>query len=239
MNISGYGPGGGKGGAMVVRYRTSDGTYFNALFGHIVIDLKKFPVGTLVRPGQLIATLNNYKPPHLHFGIHKGAASPKALASTPKKFKNTVSMLMGHTFEYTKDASGTMTPQVYGFVDPAAWLIGRSPWQRISPAPSRPAVPKRTSHASTFIVSGSVCASAGRLYEPVSVTVVAQRLVNGSWMRAGHWHGTISNPAKGAPRYNVRVHIATAGTWRLVVQTQETMDWTSASATPSKTFRVY
>jgi hypothetical protein len=237
MDISGYGPGGGKGGAMVVRYRGSNGTYFNALLGHIVIDLKKFPVGTLVSPGQVLAKLNAYDPPHLHFGIRQGTSFPSKLKSTPYAFRNTVSMLMGHTFEYTKDASGTMTPQTYGFVDPAAWLIARSPWVRIAARPARPVVPKRVSHLTTFSVGGSFNASS--VVEAVGVTVAGERYENHLWVRRAHWHGTIVNAGTGRTRYTARVRIAAQGTWRLTVQVPQTMDWTEANTTPSRNVVVY
>ena len=237
MNVGGYGPGGGKGGAMVVRYRTASGAYFNALFGHIVINLKKFPVGTLVKPGEVVAKLNAYNPPHLHFGIRKGTSFPKALKSTPKKFRGTVSMLMGHTFEYTRSASGTMKPQTYGFVDPSAWLIARGPWLRIAAAPSKPSAPKRASHTKTFTVSGSF--NATRIVEPVKVTIVGERFEGGSWVRRTRWHGSIAKVSGARGRYTARIRVKSTGLWRLTIHVPQNMDWTAGASPASRHIRIY
>jgi hypothetical protein len=236
MDVSGYGPGGGRGGAMVVRYRDSASTYFDALLGHVVIDIKKFPVGTLVRPGQPIAKLNAYDPPHLHFGIRKGASFPKPLPSTPHKFENTVGMLMGHTFEYSKNASGTLVPQTYGFVDPAAWLIARSPWVRVAAAPAAPSTPKRVSRGTTFKTSGSF--NATRVIEAVPVTLIGERLEGGHWVRRAHWHGSIGRVNGAAAHYDAAIRVSSSGTWRLRLQVPETMDWTAADSASSKRFTV-
>jgi len=231
MDISGYGPGGGKGGAMVVRYRTSAGRYFSALYGHVVFDPEKFPVGKLVKPGQVLATLNRYDPPHVHFGIRGGVGFPRPLSSTPDKFENTVSMLMGHTFEYSRNASGTMVPQTYGFKDPADFLITREPWLRVAPAPSRPKTPSSARRGTAFRVSGSIAATGVACSAPV--TIIGERRVGSTWVRSGHWHGT-SSKATGPAPYSAIVKVSAAGTWRFTTTVPETMDWTAAASTPSR-----
>lgn len=235
MDVSGYGPGGSKGGAIAVRYRTSTGGYFTALYGHVVIDVKKYPVGKLVRPGQVLATLNLYDPPHVHFGIHAGVGFPKPLASTPKAFRSSVSMLMGHTFEYSKNASGTMVPQTYGFKDPAAFLLTRAPWLRTDAAPSRPKTPASARRGIAFTVSGSVCATG--VASSVPVTIVGERLVGTAWVRGGHWHGTIATTA-GPACYTATVKVGVAGTWRFTASVPETMDWTAGISTASRQVKV-
>lgn len=95
--VGGYGSGGARGGALVVRYRAADGAWFTALYGHL-----DNPRGSgHVSAGEVIGYSNTYSPPHLHFAIHPGfdAASPNPYIG------------------YTSNRSVT-----YGFVEPISFL---------------------------------------------------------------------------------------------------------------------
>lgn len=95
-DVGGYGPGGGPGGALVVRYRTSSGEYFLALYGHL--DNPHAEGST--KGGEILGYTNNYDPPHLHFAIHPGHDLP----SNPWR-------------GYTEDINNP-----YGWVDPIDWI---------------------------------------------------------------------------------------------------------------------
>lgn len=95
--IGSYGARGTKGGAMAIRHKSADGYFFIALYGHLN---KMLPKGNTVTKGQIIGYANDYNPPHLHFGIHKGYDLPG-------------SWYLG----YTK-----MQDETYGFVDPMLFL---------------------------------------------------------------------------------------------------------------------
>jgi hypothetical protein len=224
MDISGYGPGGGKGGAMVVRYRTADGKYFNALFGHIVIDLKKFPVGRIVSPGELLATLNNYKPAHLHFGIHLGVGDPKPLKTTPAKLRGTVGMLMGHSYEYTKNASGTLIPQTYGFVDPAGFLLKRKPWVAPPRILTAPVPPSRTvTTGCLFETSGTLCpavASGGH-----TVVLQMEHLEKGRWVMRAKLPTTSATLTTSRTAYRAATRFSRTGSWRIRSMVTGDMDF--------------
>lgn len=108
--LSGYTPG----GAMVVAYRTADGSWFKALYGHI----NRFRVrkGSVVKAGQVLAYVGRSRPTHLHFGIHPTLAKP-----TDRK-RN---IFAGHTYK---------AGQYYGWVDPLAFLSGNRPWGSVVPS---------------------------------------------------------------------------------------------------------
>lgn len=94
--VTGYGPGGGSGGAVVVRHQAADGTWFTALYGHLDSPRALGPVGA----GDSLGVANAYSLPHLHFAISPGFE----LNSNP--FKG-----------YTSVISNT-----YGYVDPLPFL---------------------------------------------------------------------------------------------------------------------
>lgn len=98
--VRGFGPGNGSGGAMVILHTTSTGRQFKALYGHI--EGLRYKKGAKVRAGAQIAVLNEFDPPHLHFGIHPGKAYP------PDR-----NPWRGHTY----DKSNT-----HGWVDPVAFM---------------------------------------------------------------------------------------------------------------------
>jgi murein DD-endopeptidase MepM/ murein hydrolase activator NlpD len=115
--VNGFGPGGSVGGAMVILYTTASGKQFKALYGHV--EKMRYAKGAKVRAGALIAQLNTYSPPHLHFGIHPGRAYPPD--GNPWR---------GHTY---------IKSQTYGWVDPVKFLRDNP---RINPyvAPAWPVV---------------------------------------------------------------------------------------------------
>ncbi len=70
--LTAYGPNGGPGGALIAQFKTSDGTVFRAVYGHINNPHEVGPVYA----GEVIGYINNYDPSHLHFGIHLGDEAP-------------------------------------------------------------------------------------------------------------------------------------------------------------------
>lgn len=121
-DVGGYGPGGGAGGAMVVRYAAADGFVFDALYGHL--DGIAFQKGSRVAAGEVLAYMNNYNPAHVHFGIHPGTVYPSAVPEFPNH--DYVGIWMGHTHEYTP-APNPITgapgiPYTYGWADPVQFL---------------------------------------------------------------------------------------------------------------------
>ena len=214
MDVSGYGPGGTKGGAMVVRYQTTTGAYFDALYGHIVIDLKRVAVGTRVAPGQALATLNAYNPPHLHFGIHLGTGYAKPRTSTPESLKGTVSILMGHTYEYTKDASGTKVPYTYGFVDPVAFLLHHVPWvappkDLSRPLPGKSTVPMSVDFEATGTLAPAVKAGTR------TVMMACEHMEGGKWVRRATFVGAAGTTSAGRTTYVTKARLTRKGSWRV------------------------
>ncbi|MDI6704535.1 MAG: peptidoglycan DD-metalloendopeptidase family protein, partial [bacterium] len=103
-DVGGYGPGGTKGGALVALFKTSTGREFKALYGHINNPLSE---GSAITAGQIIGYINEYNPPHLHFGIHPGSDLPSD----------------GNIWRgYTDNLSNT-----YGWVDPIEFLNNNFP----------------------------------------------------------------------------------------------------------------
>ena len=95
----GFGPNATPGGAMVVLHQTFDGVLFKALYGHLN---EMLPPGTSVAPGQVLGVMNAWGPPHVHFGIHRGAEAPE-------------DGLICRGYTYVKD-------RFYGWEDPLAFL---------------------------------------------------------------------------------------------------------------------
>ena len=119
--VDGYGPGGSKGGAMVIQHRTATGKPFWAVYGHLMG--LRYSKGQRVSAGAVIARINGSSPSHLHFGIHPGTAYP----SDNNPFR-------GHTY---------VRSNLYGYTNPVAFM--RTEW-RVIPyvAPTVPVVLRQT-----------------------------------------------------------------------------------------------
>jgi len=102
-STSGYGPSGTRGGAVVIRHKTSGGSEFLALYGH----LNNIRSTGHVNAGEIVGYINNYNPNHLHFGIHPGSGLP----SDNNPYRG---------FTSTQG-------QYYGWVDPIEFLNSNSP----------------------------------------------------------------------------------------------------------------
>lgn len=100
-DVGGYGRDGTPGGAIVARFETSTEEFFIALYGHID---NPYAEGK-VEAGQILGYINDYDPPHLHFGIRPGYELPE----NPWR-------------GYTYDESET-----YGWVDPVQFLLNNHP----------------------------------------------------------------------------------------------------------------
>jgi murein DD-endopeptidase MepM/ murein hydrolase activator NlpD len=112
-SLAGYRPG----GAMVVVYRTADGSSFKALYGHV--RLQRYKTGQAVKAGVVLAQIASCGgTPHLHFGIHPGTGKPNG----PRR-----NIFMGHSYK---------RGVTYGWVDPGAFLGAQWPWG--TPLPSKP-----------------------------------------------------------------------------------------------------
>ncbi len=98
--VSGYGPGYGSGGCVVILHRTAFGAPFKAVYGHLKNLV--YAKGASVKAGAIIGYINGTSPNHLHFGIHPGIAYPPD--NNPFR---------GHTYD---------PHDTYGFVDPVAYL---------------------------------------------------------------------------------------------------------------------
>jgi murein DD-endopeptidase MepM/ murein hydrolase activator NlpD len=115
-SLTGYRPG----GAMVVVYRTADGSSFKALYGHI--RTLRYKRGQIVKAGDVLAQIAPCGgAPHLHFGIHPGADKPPG----PRR-----NMFAGHTHR---------AGLTYGWMEPGAFLGAQWPWG--TPLPSAPSSP--------------------------------------------------------------------------------------------------
>ncbi len=135
--VDGYGPGGGKGGAVVILHKTAQGREFWAVYGHL--QSLRYAKGKTVKAGAVIGSVNASSPTHLHFGIHSGRSYP----SDNNPFR-------GHT--YTRS-------NLYGFTDPVAFL--RTEWRVIAyRAPAVPVVLRQTTETRTVEVG----AVAGHAY---------------------------------------------------------------------------
>jgi murein DD-endopeptidase MepM/ murein hydrolase activator NlpD len=124
-SLAGYRPG----GAMIVVYRTADGSTFKALYGHV--RNLKYKRGQIVKAGAVLAQIAPCGGfPHLHFGIHPGTARPPG----PRP-----NLFMGHGHKAL----------TYGWVDPGAFLRTQWPWGSTvpssTPTPTVGSVPAPTS----------------------------------------------------------------------------------------------
>ncbi|HEX9092759.1 MAG TPA: M23 family metallopeptidase [Coriobacteriia bacterium] len=110
--LAGYAPA----GAMIVVYRTHDGRWFKALYGHV--RGLKYRKGQKVRAGAVLAYVaQSGSSPHLHFGIHMGLGKPNDPRRNP---------FMGH---------GRVRGRTYGWVDPVRFLSENYAWGVTPPAP--------------------------------------------------------------------------------------------------------
>lgn len=100
-DVGGYGRDGTPGGAIVARFKTSTDEFFIALYGHIDNPKATGKVGA----GQILGYINDYDPPHLHFGIHPGYKLPE----NPWR---------GYTYNES---------ETYGWVDPVQFLLNNHP----------------------------------------------------------------------------------------------------------------
>jgi hypothetical protein len=130
--VDGYGPGGSKGGAVVILHKTAQGKEFWALYGHLK-DLR-CSKGQKVKAGAVIGRINADSPTHLHFGIHVGRSYP----SDKNPFR-------GHTY---------VRSNLYGYVNPVSFL--RTEW-RVIPylAPTLPLVLRQATDTQTVEVGAA------------------------------------------------------------------------------------
>jgi murein DD-endopeptidase MepM/ murein hydrolase activator NlpD len=120
--LSGYTPG----GAMIVVYKTAEGTPFKALYGHV--RGLRYKKGQRVKAGAVLAYVAPCGgSPHLHFGIHPGLSRPNGPRRNP---------FMGHSY---------VRRRYYGWVDPVGYLNTRYPFGTVLPSPEPTATPEPTS----------------------------------------------------------------------------------------------
>jgi hypothetical protein len=207
-DVGGYGPGGGKGGAMVIAYRTADGTDFTALYGHV--ESLRFSQGQNVRAGDVICLLNNYAPPHVHFGIHLGLGYPAP--SAEQTATNYVGIMMGHTHESTLTSAGVRVPILYDWVDPVAFLNSHTPSAPPVPTITKPKGPSTARRRRTFTATGYLAPRhrAGRR----DVVVEALRLEGSRWVRRAKVTALSSNSGS-RTKYTARIKLTLKGRYRL------------------------
>ncbi|MDO8964802.1 MAG: hypothetical protein Q7W30_09980 [Coriobacteriia bacterium] len=229
MHVSGYGWDARQrktapGGAIVIKYRTSTGEYFKALYGHLDFREADLPVGSIVRPGQQIAVTTAYSTvPHVHFAVHLGPDDPVPL-STPHQY---VGMLMGHTHEFTLRGS-TKVPTTYGFTDPVAFLLTRRPWVAPPASVATPTVPAAASVRSTIRIGGSFAPTAPAGAR--NVQLHCEQLVKGTWVRRTTFTGMTVDTGGAASRYVVSARFITPGQWRVRAYFAGDLDLSSASS---------
>jgi hypothetical protein len=207
-DVGGYGPGAGKGGAVVVSYRTADGTDFKALYGHVESLL--VAQGQNVIAGQVIAYLNNYSPAHVHFGINLGAAYPAP--SAEQTATNYVGIWMGHSHESTSTSTGVRVPITYGWTDPMRFLASHTPSAPPLPGLSAPKSVRRARVRRTFTATGYLAPRhrAGAR----SVLVSAYRLEGGVWILRGRtW--ALNYTSGSRTRYVARLRLTRKGRYVL------------------------
>lgn len=213
----------GRGGAIVVKYRSSDGGYFKALYGHLDFDESSLPVGAVVRPGQQIAVTTAYSTvPHVHFGIHLGSEDPTPPV-TP--YTGSVSMLMGHTFQYTMRGTAKV-PTTYGFVDPVLYLNTHTPWVSPPATVSTPTVPARVPAMGAFRAYGTF--SPGAAPGSRVVRIECQHLEGGAWVPGGVFSGITRNPS--GATYTVPTRLALPGAWRVRAYAPTSVEWSAATS---------
>jgi len=98
--LTAYGPNGGEGGALIAQFKTSDGSMFRALYGHIDNPHELGPI----HAGEILGYINSYNPSHLHFGIHLGNEAPP----DGKDYRGFI-----RKDEYTGDTYGWVNPIVF------------------------------------------------------------------------------------------------------------------------------
>jgi hypothetical protein len=98
--LTGYGPNGDPGGALIAQFKTSDGSVFRALYGHID---NPHELGS-IHAGEILGYINSYNPSHLHFGIHPGDKDP----SDTKDYRGFI-----RKDEYTGDTHGWVNPLIF------------------------------------------------------------------------------------------------------------------------------
>lgn len=99
-DLTGYGPNGGPGGALIAQFKTSDGSVFRAVYGHIDNPHELGPIYA----GDVLGNINSYNPSHLHFGVHLGDDAP----SDKKDYRGFI-----RSDEYTGDTYGWVNPIDY------------------------------------------------------------------------------------------------------------------------------
>jgi hypothetical protein len=238
MHVNGYGWDYKKkttapGGAIIIRYRTADGIDFKALYGHVDFVETSMSVGTTVTPGQKIAATNHYaSSPHVHFGIRPGLGRPVALPWTKPAFVRTVSSLMGHTFDTTM-VVGVQKPEAYGWVDPARFLRAHTPETPVPARPSRPVIATRVARGHSYVVTGTFAPT--KVSGNCPITLVGERLENGTWVPRGSWKGMIKPASVHRAHYSVKVSLPSRGTWRLRVEVASRAEWTAGNSSWTRT----
>jgi hypothetical protein len=165
----------------------------------------KFAKGASVKPGQVLAVLNNYNPPHVHFGINMGRDYPSSSTS-----KHYVGIMMGHTYDY-KVVDGNKVPITYNWVDPIAFLNTNRPYSPPPASLTTPTVPTALRARRVFTVWGLLAPRHPRGVR--SVTVQCDQYVSGAWVRrmtvrAIGWNSGIRT------RWEAPMRL-TRGRWRL------------------------
>lgn len=208
MNVGGYGPGATAGGAMVVGYRTADGIDFKALYGHV--EELRFSVGQNVRAGDVLCVLNNYAPPHVHFGIHLGTAYPTPSADDTAT--GYVGIMMGHSHESTVAPGGAVVPITYGWVDPVAFLSSHTPSAPPAPSLTMPRPPRKVRARRAFTVTGYLAPR--HAVHDRTVVVEAYRLERGLWVSRARV--LAYNTTSGSRTlYSARLRLTKRGTYLL------------------------
>ncbi len=223
-DVGGYGPGGKDGGAMVVLYKARSGQEFKALYGHI--QNLKVSKGAAVTPGQKLAELNNYSPPHVHFGIHLGTAYP---SSTTSKYY--VGIWMGHTHDY-RIVDGKKKPVTYGWTDPIAFLNGNRPYTPPPATLTTPSAPAIVQARRVFMTTGILSPKHQRskrcakleIWRKDGLAWVYDHSVRAVARDSGtrsRYEAMIRLPDKGGWRYRASItadarHLAATSGWRTV-----------------------
>ncbi|MFZ4700004.1 MAG: peptidoglycan DD-metalloendopeptidase family protein [Candidatus Methylumidiphilus sp.] len=107
-DVSGYGGLNKSGGAIIIEHKTSDGTTFYGLYGHVKNILVNN--GQIVFAGQKIADIGPYENvPHLHFGINTSKT-----------------IYTGYTDNSTCKINGAFDTK--GFIDPVSYITTKYPF---------------------------------------------------------------------------------------------------------------
>jgi hypothetical protein len=207
-DVGGYGPKATKGGAVVVSYRTADGTDFKALYGHV--ESIRVAQGQNVKAGQVIAYLNNYDPAHVHLGVNLGTAYPAP--SAEQTSTNYVGIWMGHSHESTLSATGVRVPITYGWTDPVRFLASHTPSAPPLPTLTTPKSVRRVQARHTLTASGYLAPK--HRSNARSVLVRAYRLEGGVWVVRGQaW--ALSYTSGSRTRYVARLRLTRKGRYVL------------------------